>query len=41
MRPLGDEEVVGLMWVRSDLVCLYAVKNVPAGVRLGLGRIYE
>lgn len=41
MRPLGDEEVAGLMWVRSNLVRLYVVKKAPAGVRSGLGRIYE
>lgn len=29
MRPLGDEEAAGLMWVRSDLVRLYVVKNAP------------
>lgn len=31
MRPLGDEEVAGLMWVRSDLVRSYVVKNTHDG----------
>lgn len=31
MRPLGDEEVTRLMWVRSDLFRLYVVKNAHDG----------